>query len=81
MADELVVYGSGWCGFTIRLVRQLQQWDVPFRYIDVDEDPEAERLIASWNNGRSIRPTVQLGEQVWINPPAAQVRAAVENSG
>lgn len=79
MDAELVVYGSSWCGYTVRLVRQLQAWDVPFRYIEVDDDPEAERLIASWNNGRSIRPTVQLGDTVWINPNPATVRDAVQN--
>jgi mycoredoxin len=74
--DEVVVYGSSWCGFTVLLVRELQHMGVPFRYVEVDDDPEAERKIASWNNGRSIRPTVQLGERVWINPSAGVVRAA-----
>lgn len=78
MEKDLIVYGSSWCGFTVRLIRTLQHWDIPFRYIEVDDDPEAERLIASWNNGRSIRPTVQLGDQVWINPDAAVVKAALE---
>jgi glutaredoxin len=74
--EEVVVYGSDWCGFTILLVRELQQFGVPFSYVDVDADPAAERKIAGWNHGRSIRPTVQLGEKVWINPRAEEVRAA-----
>jgi mycoredoxin len=76
--DEVVVYGSNWCGFTILLVRELQQMDVPFSYIDVDADPAAERKIAGWNNGRSIRPTVQLGDKIWINPQAEEVRKAYQ---
>ncbi len=68
MAKEIVVYGSDWCGYTQRTLRKLKGLNVDFRYVDVDAEPEAEKLIASWNNGRSIRPTLDLDGDILVNP-------------
>lgn len=81
MNDDVVVYGSSWCGWTVLALRQLDQWGVPYKYVDVDADPAAERLIAGWNNGRSIRPTIQLRDAVFVNPPARQLQAELQSRG
>ena len=68
MADEIIVYGSSWCGYTNHTLRTLKKLGVAYRYIEVDDDPEAERRIAGWNHGRSIRPTIDMSGDIFINP-------------
>jgi len=78
---ELNVYGSSWCGYTMMALRQLDEWGVNYNYIDVDVDPAAEKQIANWNNGRSIRPTIEISGEVWVNPAPAQLRSELETRG
>lgn len=68
MANEIIVYGSLWCGYTTHAMRTLNKLGVAYRYIDVDESPEDEKRIAAWNNGRSIRPTIDIGGAIFVNP-------------
>jgi glutaredoxin len=79
--NKVIIYGSDWCGYTQRALRQLDSLKVEYQYIDVDADPEAEQLIAGWNNGRSIRPTLDLGGDVFVNPAPAQLEAELKQRG
>jgi glutaredoxin len=79
--NKVLIYGSDWCGYTQRALRQLDSLKVNYQYIDVDDDPEAEQLIAGWNNGRSIRPTLDLGGDVFVNPAPAQLEAELKQRG
>lgn len=81
MADDIVVYGSNWCGYTIYCLRHLDKLGVPYRYVDVDQDAAAEKLIASWNKGRSIRPTVDLQGDVFVNPTARVMEEELKKRG
>jgi len=78
---EVVIYGSDWCGYTQRTLRELKSLGVDFRYVDVDDDPEAEQRIAGWNNGRSIRPTLDIGGDILVNPDATRLREVLVAHG
>jgi len=77
----LIVYGSSWCGWTRRALAHLDEQEVLYTYIEVDHDAEAEALIASWNDGRAIRPTIAIGEEHWINPTFDEINAELEKNG
>jgi glutaredoxin len=79
--SKVIIYGSDWCGYTQRALRQLDSLKVDYEYIDVDADPEAEQRIAGWNNGRSIRPTLDLGGDVFVNPAPTQLEAELKQRG
>jgi len=79
--DKIVVYGSNWCGYTVRALRHLENLGVEFRYVDVDESPEDEKRIADWNNGRSIRPTVDLSGDIFVNPSPAVLEEELKKRG
>ena len=68
MDNEVIVYGSLWCGYTTHALRTLDKLGVVYRYIDVDGDPEAERRIAGWKTGRSSRTTLDIQGDVFVNP-------------
>jgi mycoredoxin len=81
MDNEIIIYGSSWCGYTQRALRQLDGLGVAYKYVDVDADAEAETLIASWNNGRSIRPTLDLGGDHFVNPSPSQLESELRQRG
>ena len=81
MSDKVVVYGSDWCGYTQRTLRELKSLNVDFRYVDVDADAAAEQRIAGWNNGRSIRPTLDIGGDILVNPDATTLRETLVKHG
>lgn len=80
-SPSLIVYGSSWCGWTRRALMHLDDLEVAYSYIEVDNDPEAEALIASWNNGRAIRPTMAIGEEHWVNPTFDEIDAELQKHG
>ena len=81
MDDKIVVYGSDWCGYTVRALRHLENLGVEFRYVNVDDNPEDEKRIADWNNGRSIRPTVDLSGDIFVNPSPAVLEEELKKRG
>ena len=66
--EEVIIYGSTWCGWTQRAFKRMKGLGIEYRYVDVDADPEAEQKIAAWNNGRAIRPTYQIGDDIMVHP-------------
>jgi len=79
--NEIIIYGSNWCGYTVRALRQLDELGVAYRYVDVDANPEDEKRIAGWNNGRSIRPTFDMGGDILVNPSPATVQSELQKRG
>ncbi len=75
---ELTVYSTSWCGYCVRLKRQLTQQGLTFAEVDIEQDPEAEAFVRAANGGNAMVPTVLLPNgKVLSNPPAADVIAGV----
>ncbi|HXU19280.1 MAG TPA: glutaredoxin family protein [Verrucomicrobiae bacterium] len=57
---ELTVYSTTWCCDCRRVKQFLQERQVTFREVNIDEAPEAEELVLRVNNGRRKVPTIEL---------------------
>lgn len=79
--NQIVMYGSHWCAYTQRARRWMEQWQVPYRYVEVESTPGAEALIANWNEGRAVRPTIDIGGAVFINPDQTTLEAELRAQG
>jgi glutaredoxin-like protein len=55
---EIKIYGADWCGDCRRAKRFMDQYNVPYQWIDVQEDAEATDLVQKLNQGRRIIPTI-----------------------
>ncbi|MBD2466010.1 glutaredoxin family protein [Oscillatoria sp. FACHB-1407] len=64
----VVVYGSTWCGFTQHILQQLKALEVSYRFVDIDENPDAMQQITDWNQGRLVRPTIDISGVILFNP-------------
>jgi len=57
---EIVVYGTSWCPDCRRTKLFLRERPIPFREVNVDEDPDAEDLILRVNDGLRKVPTLEV---------------------
>ncbi len=58
MAQQIEVYGAPWCPDCRRSKQFLGEMRVPYRWIDIDQDPDAAAFVREKNEGRQIIPTI-----------------------
>ncbi|GAB3383595.1 glutaredoxin domain-containing protein [Amycolatopsis echigonensis] len=78
--SEVVVYWRPGCVFCARLRRQLDRAGVPYRPVNIWEDPAAAETVRSIARGDETVPTVVVGGQGLVNPSVRQVQAAMREA-
>lgn len=63
MAKPFLVYGRPGCEDTERARELLDERGVTYEYVNIDEDPEAERFVVLYNSGERITPTIVMGPE------------------
>ena len=56
--DEMVIYGTIWCGDCRRTRSFLDRNQVPYRWINIDADREGEAFVFKINRGNRSVPTI-----------------------
>lgn len=69
-SNQIIVYGTEWCGDTRRAKRILNENNIEYEYINVDKDREAEALVKKINNGYRSVPTIFLPDGTTITEPS-----------
>ncbi|MEY2819575.1 MAG: hypothetical protein RL275_3038 [Chloroflexota bacterium] len=67
---NIIVYGADWCGDCRRSKRFLNEQNIPFTWIDVDQDKEAEAFVREKNNGKRIIPTIIFEDGSFLAEPS-----------
>jgi len=74
----LTVYTTDWCGYCVRLKRQLEREGIAFTEVNVERDADAARLVMTINGGDRTVPTVVLPNgRALTNPSLTQVKAGL----
>jgi glutaredoxin len=77
--DELVVYGTGWCPDVRRSRALLDKAGVAYRYVDLDADAGARRLVRRLQRGRRRIPTLVWSDgTVLVEPSDDGLRARLD---
>jgi mycoredoxin len=72
------VYSTPWCGYCVRLKRQLDREGVRYREVDIEQDPAAEQLVMQANGGNAVVPTLLFDDGTTLtNPSVKQVLAKI----
>lgn len=75
--SDVEIYGARWCADSNHARRHLDFLNVPYRYLDIDDDDAAARRVERWNRGERVVPTIVLGgggeESVLRNPSEAEL--------
>jgi mycoredoxin len=75
------VYSTPWCGYCVRLKRQLDREGVSYREVDIESDPSAEKIVMQANGGNATVPTLIFDDgSAMTNPSLKQVLAKVEKA-
>ena len=56
--SKIIVYGTQWCGDTLRARRIFDNNHISYEWIDIDQTPDAARLVEKMNNGYRSVPTI-----------------------
>ena len=56
--NEIIMYGTVWCGDTRRARRFMDENKIPYKWVDIDTDQEARKYVESVNNGYRSVPTI-----------------------
>lgn len=71
---NVILYSAPWCGYCRRTKRFLDEQQVPYTEINVDEDESAAQRVQEWNQGNRIVPTLDIDGTIITNPSPAQLR-------
>jgi mycoredoxin len=69
----ITVYWRPGCGYCSGLFRQLDRLQVPYRAVDIWQEPEGAAFVRSVARGNETVPTVAIGSVALVNPSAMQV--------
>ncbi|MCY3567667.1 MAG: glutaredoxin family protein [Chloroflexi bacterium] len=73
---DVLLYVNAWCGDCRRAIRFLDEFEIPYRTIDLDDQPEAAEVVMSLNRGSRSVPTILVdGEHVATEPSRAELAA------
>ena len=66
---EITVYGAHWCPDCRRSKQFLGEHQIPYHWIDIEEDPQGEKLVIEKNNGKRIIPTIVFKDGSFLVEP------------
>jgi mycoredoxin len=78
MAEQeyIVMYGTPWCPDCVRAKSLLDQQGAPYRWIDIQDDPQAAAVVAELNDGMRSVPTIVFPHgSVLVEPSNAELLA------
>jgi mycoredoxin len=55
----------------------LDEYDITYTVINIDEDEEAAERVEAWNNGNRTVPTLDIGGTILTNPSPDELRQAL----
>ena len=72
----IVFYGTTWCPDCRRAQRVMDQYGVPFRWVDIDKDPEAASFVKEVNRGNRSVPTIVFSDgSILVEPSNAALKS------
>jgi mycoredoxin len=67
---QIKLYGTSWCGDTRRTREYLEINEIPFQWIDIDEDEAAAEIVKQINNGYKSVPTIIFPDGSTLTEPS-----------
>ena len=70
MVTIKVIYGTEWCGDCKRSKRFLDTRNIPYTWVDIDDDKEARVRTMELNNGKAKVPTIVFDDDSILVEPS-----------
>lgn len=73
---EITIYGAYWCPDCRRSKQFLGEHQIPYRWVDIEQDKAGEAYVLQKNNGKRIIPTIEFGDgSILVEPSNADLAA------
>lgn len=79
--NDILVYGTSWCGMTQMIRRYLDKAGVPYKFVDLELNPGSVDQLRWITGGYAKHPTVVIDGQALIEPSVSEVGRALARSG
>jgi glutaredoxin len=77
---KIVVYGADWCPLTQQAIEHLREVRADHTYVNVEKDKRASEWVKAQNNGKELKPTVDIGGQILAEPTNEELDAALRSN-
>ena len=77
--SEITLYGAHWCPDCRRSKQFLGENQIPYRWVDIEQDKIGEELVIKTNNGKRIIPTILFPDGSILTEPTNAELAAKLN--
>lgn len=72
----VTMYSTQWCGYCVRLRKQLDREGISYEVVDIEHVPDAAFLVEQVNHGNQTVPTLVYRDgSAQTNPSVQQVKA------
>ena len=68
-SSEITVYGAHWCPDCRQSKQFLGEHQIPYRWVDIEEDKDAEAFVIEQNKGKRIIPTITFEDGSFLVEP------------
>jgi thioredoxin reductase (NADPH) len=73
---QITVYGAYWCPDCRRSKQFLGEHQIPYNWVDIEQDEAGEQYVLLTNNGKRIIPTIEFADGSTLTEPSNAVLAA-----
>jgi mycoredoxin len=77
----VTVYGTSWCAASQQVRRFLDRMGIPYNYYDIERDRTAAQRLRWWTGGYASHPTVQIGDELLIEPNLRELEWTLTRQG
>ncbi len=70
--EKIIVYGTRWCRDSIRARKVLDESNINYEYIDINQNVEGERIVKQANHGKRSVPTIVFPDKSILTEPSNQ---------
>ena len=73
-SSDIIVYGAHWCPDCRRSKQFLGEHQIPYNWVDIEEDSEGEKFVIEKNEGKRIIPTIVFSDgSTLVEPTNAEL--------
>ncbi len=73
---EITIYGAYWCPDCRRSKQFLGEHQIPYNWVDIEQDKDGEAYVLQKNQGKRIIPTIEFGDgSILVEPSNAELAA------
>ena len=82
MAEEkIIIYGTDWCSDCVRARKFFDDNQIPYEWINIDKDAQAEQFVKQTNQGfRSVPTIIFPDSSILVEPSNRQLSEKLQNS-